>query len=915
MPASNANSSPQFNALQGRKEGINAQLQAYKAGQDAEYLNKSVNPREFLREKTEEAYKEITGLLTPTTDELLNKEEIIARLQLVCDYRLGVYSKKVTFKNEEKEGKEEILIIRDARRQEECIKNGLDPYKNFGDSYLGMIVNQFRAAEEIIDISEASDAQKAALKKQLDAQLRGILGSAVNLLQADHITPEKAEEQLSTLNRAVTGLLADSLYEGLPNERESDKKGVKVRPNQTEWGNRLNKAKDYANFRDDHGSIATFISVTERDSDPDKNIDAESVEIAVKMSEITEEQETLINDFKNQRWYQELPEYEKLLVLKNLPKVLSGDKVIPTQIKSFPLLRNGWLSVVKCTDHIVDTNKEETLFEKVRSGAPVRVIGKPVRILPNFFSKQAREDLEASTTASVGILEQIREFFNSGSTPKQLHVTSLNRGGSKIRIGENGIVETLKAAIANINKSENKDAVAFTHLGINWAAKAPSGKITPTLAERLTSNIVVFQRRKKFINIAVSKSLELDQTEEEIDASSCKSGKDRTGAYMYAKTAMAIKNFLSRGKTDKKFLKKLEERIEDAIAYGGHAQYLCGSWGGTLFCSALKPVPYKSLKSADPYVPPRLHPILFQQGIGRANNLKVKKKNMLGKKVEKTEEDYDREKKAVQTFIDGTEISKEIVKEINPDPDPDSEPTLKPQLVEFNIGSKPRSFVAMVMAEEQEEAEKAADIFIKVRTSEIYQEFHEKYGLTPAQFKLFLHLADSAAEFNNGKGQKGFKFFLADKLSQLGLGETNKGFLSTLMSGYKGSDKEQLIKQCVEKTDLAGAKDKTKADKYFAHIDNKGRKQKEPVADEQRLFTEDMLDDLTPEQKNFCHIMMVLSAKLQNLSKDEEKIEIRKKGSTSLTLARSHYIASHLLKDKDFIRDPANYTPPIERSR
>ncbi|XVN43751.1 MAG: hypothetical protein RCG16_05395 [Rickettsia hoogstraalii] len=124
---------------------------------------------------------------------------------------------------------------------------------------------------------------------------------------------------------------------------------------------KLNVAKDFQNFNDEHCNIVTLSKVTN-----DKGKEHIVVEAEVAFKGLTEEQKQEYQNREGKNWYNVMPEWERKLVDQYADTIQNGKHVIPTQLRQIVGMKNAFEKIGAITDK--DGKNFETLLTSKHAG-------------------------------------------------------------------------------------------------------------------------------------------------------------------------------------------------------------------------------------------------------------------------------------------------------------------------------------------------------------------------------------------------------------------------------------------------------------------------------------------------------------------------------------------------------------------
>ncbi|XVN43522.1 MAG: hypothetical protein RCG15_04505 [Candidatus Rickettsia vulgarisii] len=245
------------------------------------------------------------------------------------------------------------ILIRDSRNNTNEVR--VLSTEGFEMQYL----NAIRAAIEIADIEK---------KPQLKDQLKD---KAINFINTFHEkNKEQPQEQMSInvkneVNDVMTFL---------------EKNGIE-KPHK-----KINVAKDFQNFNDEHFNIVTLSNIKDNTG---KNHTVIEAEVALKG--ITEKQKMEYKNKDNEKWFTKMPTWEQELVNKYAEKISDGKHVIPTQLRQIVGMKNAFEKITGIADP--NSNNFEILHNSKHAGtlASIARDDNSKQKITNLNAKQAQE--------------------------------------------------------------------------------------------------------------------------------------------------------------------------------------------------------------------------------------------------------------------------------------------------------------------------------------------------------------------------------------------------------------------------------------------------------------------------------------------------------------------------------------------
>lgn len=561
----------------------------------------------------------------------------IQKMDQLKDAKLGI-----TWHESKDLGEGTKALVRDARN----VTNNINKLQHdAGEKYAMQVLNEVRAAIDLLDTDAAKDENGVRINKAAKEEIKEELMNIAKHAVQNH-------EQLNSKSiKEINTYIVHQLEQA----------GIQ------EAGSALNFAKEVANFKDEHKHIVTLTSAENNQGKP-----ATVIEADIMLNGLTDSQKAMyikistnqrgaeIGGDENLAWYNDMPKYKREMIGEVAGDIAEGNKVIPAQLlKDIPGIRNAYDKVTA-----VQYNEGEPVIvaESMHSGTPATKI----KLKNSDLSKEKVKAAQESIVS--GNLDQMHSFIPEGKTLHLNNFTSETAGNLR---GENFIhKQTEKSVnentevthspvnrwrlvggggrdhrafddalknIGNDNKFNNQDnlkstakylkdgdsrltrfasAVTFGLIKTNYqrAKQEVDGlksspeniKLSSTLEAAITAkkriNQTTIFSRSPNINLEVSAQMAIvDQairneegpfkgkiTEEtrknhHVTISFCKSGKDRTGLAQLDLTFQAV---CAELEIDPK--SKGAEQIKLALVAGGHSQEMAGIQGGTTGCHSLK---------------------------------------------------------------------------------------------------------------------------------------------------------------------------------------------------------------------------------------------------------------------------------------------------------------------------------------
>lgn len=491
------------------------------------------------------------------------------------------------------------IIIRDAR-------NAKDPRQLGTEGYEMQYLNAVRAAIDIAKI-EGKPELEQDLKKQ-----------AVNFIENFNKDNEnRTQEEISINVKNKVNNIAIFLEE--KNIKEVHKK--------------LNVAKDFQNFNDEHHNIATISTVTDKNGKNHTIIEAE-----VALKGLTEEQQKEYDSIKDEnkpKWYTKMPDWESELVKKYAPKITSGGHVIPTQLRQIVGMKNAFekitaiaeddkpLEVIHTSKHagtlasisrdknsqqritILNARQAQEWMGKDRvshantlnsGSADFEVPHPDARLV--ILTKKAMDHVGGHhTNTAFNKFRKIAGFNNLNGTKEQLNdlANNLPKEGNFSSIASHLKPRSKLERLFGMNKPKG-DLQGLLDIAVQTHNLSPETVKTLQNAANLKKDVekadVLFYRGADKENISSDISRKLNYLSHQISNSNdfiflkvpkhetltmCASGKDRTGLAEHDQTSTAIANRLGIEvqDVDRQLLKAGHTANQAGGVYAGGATIGC----------------------------------------------------------------------------------------------------------------------------------------------------------------------------------------------------------------------------------------------------------------------------------------------------------------------------------------------------
>lgn len=314
--------------------------------QDKYFLISQIN--EFLADN-----KQLPLPLQTNRDEVIkaveegNFTDALQKLEILREEKTGI---KLTKISPLLEGTTPV-IIRDARNAKDSRVLGTEGYEM-------QYINVIRAA---IDIAKIEN--KPTLEAQLKEEAKKFIGSfnALNM--------KESQENISINVKNNINDIAVFL----------EKNGIE------EVHKKLNVAKDFQNFNDEHCNIVTISNIKDKQGKDHAVIEAE-----VALKGITDEQQLEYQNRADKGWFKEMPTWERGLVNKYAEKIKEGDHVISTQLRQIVGMKNAFEKITA----IVNDNKSFEIIHTSKHAGTLASLSRDNdsrQEITNLNSRQAQE--------------------------------------------------------------------------------------------------------------------------------------------------------------------------------------------------------------------------------------------------------------------------------------------------------------------------------------------------------------------------------------------------------------------------------------------------------------------------------------------------------------------------------------------
>ncbi|MDG1436789.1 MAG: hypothetical protein P8P83_03270 [Rickettsiaceae bacterium] len=428
-------------------------------------------------------------------------------------------------------------LIRDAR-------SAKDPRVLSSEAFEMQYLNAIRAAIDLVEQDPQFIGKENEQKK--DDAIKAMTSNVASAMTAIQKPDLDQKQCAKNFKKEITKL-------GSLLEKQGVKKPFK----------KLNIAKDFQNFKDEHKNIVTISSIVDKNG-KQRNV----VEAEVAFKELTADQkkdyQAIIDAKDTPKWFQKLKPWEQKLVENNAQAIIEGNHVIPTQLRQIVGMKNAFEKITA-----VMNGQELEILHTSKHAGTLTSLAK---------DKKSRQDITNENA------KQAQAWMGS---EKQIHcntLNSLNGAGN-----DHEIVTRTANAMKDVGGNETNTAFnQFRYLGRSHdfsGVKNVLGKLKVLSTENITDikekergkiaqlqqSIEKLTNSEKKANrwfkypdsenssLAVSTALNqvtndisklspdtreaLNLPQEEI-LTMCASGKDRTGLAEHDQSAQALQAYL-----------------------------------------------------------------------------------------------------------------------------------------------------------------------------------------------------------------------------------------------------------------------------------------------------------------------------------------------------------------------------------
>jgi hypothetical protein len=539
-----------------------------------------------------------------------NFAEAIRMFDQIKDSKLGiVWSQSDDLGNGTK------ALVRDARNvtlDKEKLK------EDAPEKYAMQILNQVRASIDLINIEKKYyPFEKTPIEK-------GLMDFAIKA--CDPNTIQTLPKTIKKHNYELIKLLENA--------------GIK------DVEKKLKFAKEVQNLKDEHFHIVTLTKAKDKDG---KDYVVTEADIMLNgLTDTQKEQWKGIKDTKgtsyptdvkgeNMSWYNKMPDYKKILLRQVADYILTGNKVIPTQlISDVPGIKNAYQKVTAITVIKEEGNIEPSkiISENLHCGTPatkiklgtkdeqLKIVKENIEQLQlfsngkinlniltsktpfdirgeNFINNQLESAIRGNNDVSISALPINRWRLLPGSGKKyQAFKDSLKNISSalkqhdeyKTKYQDIAIFLKKGGSIFNSNEKnarkqlEKLDKKSLEYKFLEQAVTARSLMSGFDFLKRGNTNLKISAAMNNVYNyINLNSEIRDKLSPEKTQVTFCKSGKDRTGLVLINNTHEAVSNYLGIDPES-----EVAKNNLIVLGAGGHTGQIAGTQGGTPGCHTLK---------------------------------------------------------------------------------------------------------------------------------------------------------------------------------------------------------------------------------------------------------------------------------------------------------------------------------------
>lgn len=442
----------------------------------------------------------------------------------------------------------------------QCDTN-IDAFCNIKNYYLDgfEVVGSMDHTKQQIRVRDARDANNKKPEESTDSWIQGMAAQAraISILLENVYTTTKSKNQIEDevyyLFKSHSNLLMNDnalsskerkdvvdnfsydIASLLKEDQEIMVDGTKIsNSNVKTIGKIINNVRDFGNFEEKSHHTMT---ITPKIDDKGINI----VWFSRQMNPISKDLKDEYDNLIGKTWLQKLTPLQRNLVTKYKDKIISGNHIIPTQLRYLPGLKNCYMDLYGT----VQENKVKEIHIAPHSGTMVQDGG-------NTVSDEVDRITEMQINHANNLVQQM------GAT--KMHLQVLNSTGPGSRVLDNSdrnLCFTMDRVVKKINSHQK--VIDYERAGVNSFAESDP---------------------LKNVNNITEKAKDIDKTPNTLFWAKCKSGKDRTFMILFNNmTSILGDNY----KGDKE-----KRAIADALLYSNHAETMASSAGGSRGAVGLK---------------------------------------------------------------------------------------------------------------------------------------------------------------------------------------------------------------------------------------------------------------------------------------------------------------------------------------
>lgn len=306
------------------------------------------------------------------------------------------------------EGRLDILV-RDARNQ------NTDPIESY-EGYAILVIQYMRGVLALLE------AEGIAIAEINDKPINQYLIETVRQLQ----NSKNLEKDFTTINLEI---IANYI------KAYNKKKNANLKFDKAQ--KRIAIAKDCVNLDNPSFHIATLTSVTDETKNKHSVLEGE-----IARCQLTNKQKTRLENCDNEAWFTTLPEWQQKLIKPRIQHILEENRVIPTQLRFLPGLRNAYQKVTQ-----IDPEKAASPTLSVFHSGTILTYLKDDGLETTLTNENAQQ-LQQNATSVIEINE---ERSSAAEDTSSVHFITLN-AKSKGAAHDKNIVKKTRVAIEALGK-------------------------------------------------------------------------------------------------------------------------------------------------------------------------------------------------------------------------------------------------------------------------------------------------------------------------------------------------------------------------------------------------------------------------------------------------------------------------------